>query len=438
MSDYALLLRYHLAVNAISLSSLAKQFGCPLTTIQRGFAEQDSQFLSQVADFTAFNPSKYSLQDALSCEEACRQWSKGHGALLLELITSAGHTLNSFASLGITSKASLVRWTSASIRPRTVGLAPVLYALGASPSMFDSIEVNLGDKVGEDLNSFAYALLNLLNDSSMTRREFFSVLNLPCGDLQAWLEGRGFPTGQAKERLEYALSVTVERAKSEVKVAKEVFTGASKLSRLIFDERVSRGWTVQDLASKMGADVTTVEKLTEVPSKPVFSTLRKLADALELDYDIVSLAAFGPQPDKTFSERLRALRVSRLISSHEMANLLGVAHFVYARYEMPPTKKDPMRAFPTNSKGRLEKMAEVLGVEVEDLLPTDPKAFGSWLDAMILSDSDRRAVSLLCSVPDEEVARWLEGEVRPTFKQAKTLARFFGASTLSVRTLISG
>ena len=65
----------------------------------------------------------------------------------------------------------------------------------------------------------------------------------------------------------------------------------------IFDLRMREGWTQEDLARESGVPAATISRLENNERTPRFSTIRKLADPLGVDFKELLVFPDDPEPN---------------------------------------------------------------------------------------------------------------------------------------------
>lgn len=446
--------RYFLASAGVPRTKLAQDLKIPETAIQKlcnGEAVAFPGLILSAFAATGFNPENVPLSEALALEEACTNWSDLHGDKLREICLNAGLSTSPKGDVlppsktqdpdFPTSKASLVRWTNATLRPRAQALMPLLHHFGVKASAFKGLE---GRLVGSDLNPLALELRRMVELSGLSMTRFCRKVGLSAPAFQSWLEGRTYPQTDSEEAhfIELLCGMKIADVKAREEIRKETSTAPSPLGRFIQEERRYKGFTIRTLAEAANCNPSTIEEIESSEKGAAgfgsISALRRLADTLELEYDEVALAAFGALPQSNFSERLKSLRVSRLIGQSEMTRLLGIEHTnAYRRYE-GDASDEREGSFPAHSPGRIELMASILEVEVEDLYNPDRKAFGRWLGSEVSSTRSRSLLALVAGVSVEVLTDWIEGKYWPSIEQAQILSRFCGLGRVYARELITG
>jgi transcriptional regulator with XRE-family HTH domain len=137
---------------------------------------------------------------------------------------------------------------------------------------------------------------------------------------------------------------------------------------ILKDLRTKAGFTLRDLATKVGVDVSYLSKIENgrVPP-PSEAVVFKLAEALKTDKNkLLDLAGIIPaalaetmknRARLEFGKRLRELRIRAGLTQNELASIVGVAPSYLSKVETG--SKDPP------SRKVLPRLADALGIDLK-------------------------------------------------------------------------
>lgn len=147
-----------------------------------------------------------------------------------------------------------------------------------------------------------------------------------------------------------------------------------KFSDRIHNLRIEKGYTLQDLANRLGTSYQTIQKYEKGISKPRLARLEELAKLFDVSISYL-LGETDIRTSSTlnhtfvFSDRIKILRLEAGYSQKELAKMIGVSQGNYAKYGT-----EIGHIIPTID--RLKKLAEIFNVSVSYLLgETDERTF---------------------------------------------------------------
>ncbi|WDA67434.1 helix-turn-helix domain-containing protein [Lactococcus lactis] len=137
-----------------------------------------------------------------------------------------------------------------------------------------------------------------------------------------------------------------------------------KLSDRIHELRLEKGYTLKDLANRVGIAYQTIQKYEKGLSKPRVAQLEKLAIIFDVsvsyllgETDVRSTSKLN-EPD-IFPKRIKTLRLKAGLTQKQLATKLGISRGSYGKYGTDAI-------YPRTD--RLQKLAEVFNVPVSYLL----------------------------------------------------------------------
>lgn len=423
-----------------SASKLAEAASVTKVVVESAFAGRKVQpeVLDQLAEVVDLSGADVTALSAL--ERTCTNWGEAHARALQARMSELGLDLYSAASLTGASTASLRRWLENKTRPRVTTFAAVASRLDLDLTTFSELE---GASAGSDLNRFAYELLSIKEESGLSIAGLARRFAVSTATLQCWIQGRGLPTsGTSACRMAEAITgVRVDDVRYEQDLEEEMskmdLDSLSGIPWLITKRRSDLGLTQAALAERLGSSVQVVRAWETGDTRPSYERSRALAEALEVAPDEVALASQSLPEGTNFHVRLKAARKRALMSSNEVSNAVGSAHYAYNRYEGLASSEGLTGNFPSLSEGRLEDICAVLGVEVEDLFEPDLTVFGHWVGALV-DVKGLGVVATVAGVGPNEVLSWSRGESRPSIRQAEALGHFSGDGKVRARALVTG
>lgn len=210
------------------------------------------------------------------------------------------------------------------------------------------------------------------------------------------------------------------------------------LSERIRHLRIEKGYTMQDLANRIGISYQTIQKYEKGISKPQLAKLMELAAVFDVsvsyllgETDIRTTSKLNGTLD--FSKRIKVLRLEAGYTQKELAKIIGMSQGNYAKYGTKIAHMVPRI-------DHLQKIAEVFNVSVSYLLgETDERPSVKTIEVSTFPDrliqlriqsgyTQSEMANKLNLASRQTYNNYEKGINKPSKKNLEKLAGFFNVS----------